>query len=226
MDAGKLAVVGFLLSGVSVAQTGLAKHNVLLEGTPGALFIVNNSNHRILAYTLLFVTKNGQMAPSLHDMFGQLRKQPMSSVGIPPMTKFAHRPSTESRDANGQNAVTQAVSVVLDSVVFENGMIVGPDKAGGFDQFSARVRAEQDAHSVLTKSNNSASAWLALEAFASGQTVPSVEASRSSLYQYRYQRVFKVSAAALLTVRSRRGDVAALALAKSSDSYPMIVKGE
>jgi len=215
-----------LLASLAMAQAGLPKYGVLLGGSVSSPTIVNNSSHRILAYTLLFDQGNGAVHPSLYEMLGQLRKLPMSSVGIAPGVSLPHNPSAQVRDAKGQSPYAVAIAVSLDSVLFDDGTLVGPDKAGSFDQLTARIQAEKDIHAILLNGNGAESAWAALSGIASGQAVAPTQASRSQPYQGRYASMYKVFAAELLRVRSGTGDAAALHLAGSSMSYPTIVKGE
>lgn len=213
-----------LFLNVTSAQTGLARHGVFLQGTPGSPLIVNQSSHRILAYTLLFVHANGATTPSLQVMLGQLRNQPLTSVGIAPMTTYTHRSSAEVRDPNGALPTEQALSVVLDSVLFDDGTLVGPDEAGSFYPLTARIQAEKDAHAVLLHADGAASAWATLASFASGKTLPPVDAGQPLAYQHRYQALFQIYAEELLHVRSKGGESAALRLAHSSAFYPVIVR--
>src|SRR5215831_11963548 len=116
--------------------TGLAQSSldgVSLGGNPSAPLIINNSAHRVLAYTLMFQGVNGVSNFSSFSMLGQLRDQPISNVGIAPGANWAHnsRPTAvQAADGKGQSPFAFATSVALDSVLFEDGRFVGPDKAG------------------------------------------------------------------------------------------------
>ena len=217
--------VSILLATFAGAQSGLPKYGVFLEGTVSSPIIVNHSSHRILAYCLLFDHGSGVVIPSLQVMLGQLRRQPMSAVGIAPGGQHLHQPVAQVADAKGQLPNEGPIALTLDSVLFEDGTLVGPDKSGSFDQLTARIQAEKDVHAVL-KNGGTPSAWTALERIASGQTSPAPEQSRSQGYRSRYQAMFRASAVELLNVRSRAGDAAANDLARSSAFYPAIVKGE
>src|SRR5712691_722507 len=208
-----------LLASVAMAQTGLPQAGVLLGGTTvTSPIIINNSGHRILAYTLLFDLGNGASYPSVFAMLGQLRKLPISSVGIAPGASFPHRSNVQFRDASGQSPTARATAVALDSVLFDDGTLVGPDKAGSFDQLTADNQAEKDVHAILVTANGAESAWTVLKEIASaGKTAPAVQSSRPQLYQYRYREMSRVYADELVRVRSAVGDAAALQLAHSSD---------
>src|SRR6516162_9440441 len=133
------------------AQSSL--DGVSLGGSASAPLIINNSSHRVLAYTLMFQGANGGASFSSFSMLGQLRDQPISNVGIASGASWAHnsRPTAvQSLDAKGQSPFAFATSVALDSVLFEDGRIVGPDKAGSYDQLTALVQAEKDVHDIIT----------------------------------------------------------------------------
>ena len=217
---------GRLATGDFGAQTGLPQYGVLLSGTVSSPIIVNNSSHRILAYTLLFDQKKRCVKPVRICDARPATQTAYILGGIAPLASHRHDSSAEVRDAKGQSPTIGAKAVVLDSVLFDDGTLVGPDKAGSFDQLTARIQAEKDVHAVVVTANGADSVWTALERMASGQTVPAIQPSRSQMYQYRYQSMFKTYAAELLNVRVRAGNAAALDLARSSVFYPTIVKGE
>jgi hypothetical protein len=217
-----------LVASTALAQTGLPQFGVVLGGTVNSPVIINNSSHRILAYTLSFDKGNGVPQNTLYMMMGQLRDQSPSSAGIAPGANFQHPAGTQvqAQDASGKSPTAGAIAVALDSVLFDDGTLVGPDKAGNFDSLLGRVQAEKDVHAILIGANGAASVWATLEGFASGQTAPPIVPGQSHNYQRQYLVEFRSYATELLTVRKRGGDAAALKAAHSSDSYPAIVRGE
>ena len=216
-----------LAASIALAQAGLPQFGVLVGGTVNSPVIINNSSHRILAYTLSFDKGNGASYRSLYSMLGQLRRQPLSSTGIAPGANFPHPvgQAVQVQDAGGKSPVAGATAVSLDSVLFDDGTLVGPDHAGSFDKLLARVQAEKDVHAILTSTNGTASSWATLEGFASSQPVIAVPPGHSRNYERQYLLSFKTYAAELLRVRQRQGDAAALQLAHSSDVYPAIIRG-
>lgn len=161
-------------------------------------------------------------------MLGQLRRQPMSSVGIAPGASRAHdsQALTNSLDAKGQSAFAWATSVTIDSVLFEDGRLVGPDKAGSYDQLTARLQAEKDVHELLTKATDVTQAWVTLEGIASGQIEPPTDKSQSQKYQRRYRAEYQTFSTELVRVRSKLGDAAAMDLAHGYVFDVKIVRGE
>jgi hypothetical protein len=218
-----------LAASTAVAQTGLPQYGVVLGGTVNSPVIINNSSHRILAYTLSFDMGNG-VPPhnTLYMMIGQLRDRSPSLAGIAPGANFVHSPGTlvQVQDARGKSSTAGAIAVALDSVLFDDGTLVGPDKAGNLDSLLGRVDGEKDVHAIFAGANSTAAGAAILEGFASGQTVPPIPPGRSRNYQRQYLASVRANAIELLNVWKRGGDAAALKKAHSSDSYPAIVRGE
>jgi len=184
--------------------------------------------HRVLAYTLMFQGVNGVSSFSPFSMLGQLRDQPISNVGIAPGASWAHnsRPTAvQAVDAKGQSPFDFASKVALDSVLFEDGRFVGPDKAGSYDQLTALVQAEKDVHDIITTAKDLAQAWTVLESVAAGQTQPVRDQSRSEKYWLRYLTAYRNFSTKLLRARSNVGDAAAMRLAHMYMFKPKIVKG-
>jgi hypothetical protein len=206
------------------AQASL--EGVSLGGTVSAPVIVNNSSHRVLEYTLLFQGPKGPSRPSTYSMLPQLRKEPLSSVGIAPGTSWTHPTNAfvQVLDASGQPSVASVTNVVLDSVLFEDGRPVGPDKAGHYEMLILSLQAERDAHEILTTATDVAHAWTVLENIASGQTKPPRDPSQSEKDWIFYSQVYRTRATELVQVRSKLGDAAAMDLARAYVFSPKIVK--
>ena len=209
------------------AQSSL--DGVSLGGNPSAPLIINSSSHRVLAYALMFQGANGVSSFSSFSMLGQLRDQPTSNVGIAPGASWAHnsRPTVvQAADAKGQSPFAFATSVALDSVLFEDGRLVGPDKAGSYDQLTALVQAEKDVHDIITTAKDLVQAWRVLENIAAGQTRPARDPSQSDKYWRRYLVAYRNYSTELLQARSNVGDTAAINLAHMYMFKPKIVKGD
>jgi hypothetical protein len=203
-------------------MTGLPQAGVTLAGTPGSPVIVNNSSHRILAYTLLSQGTGGRGSPHTYNMIGQLRNNPQA--GIAPGTSFPEAqlmPSRpETRDASG-TPPPPPTQVSLDSVLFEDGVLVGPDKNNSFDAITARLRAQNDVNATVE-----AGAWPKLQQIvAAGKTVAPPRAD-SEIYQFFYSLGLFDAAEEMLRVRERSGDAGALQLAASMRIYPTITRGQ
>jgi hypothetical protein len=216
-----VAITLFVIAVSAIAQmTGLPQAGVTLIGTPASPVIVDNSSLRILAYTLLYQGTAGRGSPHTFSMIGQLRNNPQA--GIAPGTSFseAQLPArTETRDASG-NPPPPPTQVSLDSVLFENGVLVGPDKNNSFDAIAARLQAQKDVNSTVE-----AGAWPKLQQIvAAGKTVAPPRAD-SEIYQFFYRLGLVNAAEEMLRVRERSGDAGALQLAASMRIYPTITRG-
>jgi hypothetical protein len=198
---------------------GLPQAEVTLAGTPTAPVIINNSSHWILAYTLVDQDAAAPVRPHTYDMIGQLRNNPRA--GIAPGGSFPDGQSprpVETRDASGAPP-RPPTQVSLDSVVFDNGVLVGPDKANIFDAITARLQAQKDVNLAVQ-----AGAWSKLQEIADGgNAAPALIGSE--IYQRNYRLRIVVAAREMLGVRERTGDAGALKLAASMAVYPTITRG-
>jgi hypothetical protein len=200
---------------------GLPEAQVSLTGTPTAPIIINNSSHWILAYTIVNQNAAGPARPHTYDMIGQLRNHPRA--GIAPGISFSEAQSvrpTETRDARGAPllAPTQAS---LDSILFENGVLVGPDKMNSFDAITARLQAQKDVNMAVEAGD-----WSKLQQIANGNDVGAPAPTGSEIYQRSYRQQVVSAATEMLGVRSRTGDAGALKLAASMAVYPTITRGQ
>jgi hypothetical protein len=181
--------------------------------------IINNSSHRILVYTLVEQDANGNVRPHTYDMIRQFRNNPQA--GIAPGASFSESQlpgRTEVRNASGA-PLPPPIEVSLDSVLFDNGVLVGPDGSNSFDAITARLQAQKDV-SLAVESGD----WLKLQQIvAAGDPASSTPVS-AGIYQRNY-RLFVVSAAKeMLAARDRTGDAATLKLAASMASFPTITR--
>jgi hypothetical protein len=217
------SIIGLLASAVAaMAQMiGLPRAQVTLAGTPTAPVIINNSSHWILAYTMVDQNPTGPVRPHTYDMIGQLRNNPRA--GIAPGVSFSEAQSftrTEIRDARGAPppAPTQ---VSLDSVLFDDGVLVGPDKMNSFDAISARLQAQKDINLAVE-----AGEWSKLQQIADGRNAGAPAVAGSHIYQRNYRLRIVIAATEMLGVRERTGDAGALKLAASMAAYPTITRGQ
>ncbi len=213
-------IVFLVMTAAAMAQmTGLPQAEVTLTGIPTAPVIGNNSSHWILAYTLVDQDAAGHVRPHTYSMIGQLRNNPRA--GIAPGASFSEAQlhgSVQTRDASGAPP-PPPIQVSLDSVVFDNGELVGPDKNNSLDAIAARLQAQKDVNLVVE-----AGAWSKLQQIAGGD-VGAPALAGSDIYQRSY-RLGAVSAATeMLRVRERNGDTGALKLAASMAVYPTITRG-
>ena len=161
-----------LLGLSAMAQTtGLPQYGVLLEGTADKPRLVNNSPHRIVAYAVRY---DNQKRSSLVSMLGQVRTQPISSVGIAPGdwvvfgqagTLGGNGGVGGTRDARGLRF--QHTSASLDAVLFEDGYVVGPDQGGMFDRLTSQIKDEQEVAALLLNTTDREAAWATIQSIAS-----------------------------------------------------------
>jgi hypothetical protein len=210
-----------MAKGAMAQMIGLPDAGVTLAGTPTAPVIVNDSSHRILRYTLVEQDATGNVRPHSYDMIRQFINDPLA--GIAPGAEFPEAQllqRTETRNASGAPP-PPAIQVALDSVLFDDGVLVGPDKSNSYDAITARLQAQHDINAAVEAGN-----WSNLQQIvATGDGGVRALAS-SGMYERNY-RLFVVSAAKeVLSVRDRSGDAAALKRAASMASFPMITRGQ
>jgi len=102
------------------AQTGLPELGVLLSGGS----IINQSSHRILAFTVVYPQGN-RPAFYTHSRMGMLRTHSMSESGFAAGTVIDIRATKMGPLATGQNFFNP---VSIDAILFEDGRVVGPDR--------------------------------------------------------------------------------------------------
>ena len=215
-------MVFLIMSGGAVAQMiGLPQAGVSIAGTITVPVIINNSSHRILVYTLVEQDANGNVRPHTYDMIRQFRNNPQA--GIAPGASFSESQlpgRTEVRNASGA-PIPPPIEVSLDSVLFDNGVLVGPDRSNSFEAITARLQAQKDVSLAVEAGD-----WPKLQQIvAAGDPASSTPVS-AGIYQRNY-RLFVVSAAKeMLAARDRTGDAATLKLAASMASFPTITRGQ
>ena len=200
---------------------GLPEAQVTLGGTPTAPIIINNSSHWILTYTIVNQSAAGPARPHTYDMVGQLRNSPQA--GIAPGTSLSEAQSfrpTQVKDARGA-PLPPPIQVSLDSVLFDNGVLVGPDNMNSFDVIASRLQAQKEVNLAVE-----AGAWSKVQQLANGGNASVPALFGSEVYQRNYQRRVVIAAREMLGVRERMGGEAALKLAASMTRYPTITRGQ
>ena len=214
-------IVFLVVAAAAIAQmVGLPQAGVILAGTPASPVVINNSSHWILAYTLVNQNTAGRVLPHTYDMIGQLRNNPRA--GIAPGASFpdGQLPRVETRDASGAPPLPPT-QVSLDSVIFDNGELVGPDRAKIFDVITARLQAQKDVNLAVE-----AGAWSKIQQIADGGNTGAPAPAGSEMYQRSYRQRAVIAATEMLRVRERTGDAGALQLAASMAAYPTITRAQ
>jgi hypothetical protein len=113
----------------------------------------------------------------------------------------------------------------LDSVLFDDGLFVGPDLGHMYESITARINAEVSVDSLLLSAKTDrdfATAWDQIKQIAETPSVPPTSAPGFiDLVDPNSPRWFAMQ---LLSVRDRLGEKAAVAQAASSLAYPKIHK--
>ncbi|MBZ5635179.1 MAG: hypothetical protein LAO55_18810 [Acidobacteriia bacterium] len=217
------SIIVLLVSAAAVMaqMIGLPQAEVILAGTPTAPVVINNSSHWILAYTFVDQDAAGHVRPHTYDMIGQLRNNPRA--GIAPGVSSSEAQSLvrpQIRDARGAPP-PPPTQVFLDSVLFDNGVLVGPDRTNSFDAITARLQAQKDVNLAVE-----AGAWSKLQQIADGGSAGAPALAGSEIYQRNYRQRIVIAATEMLRVRERTGDAGALKLAASMAVYPTITRGQ
>jgi hypothetical protein len=214
--------VFLVIAAAAIAQMiGLPQAQVTLAGTPAAPVVINNSSHWVLAYTIVDQNGAGPVRPHTYDMIGELRNNPRA--GIAPGISFSEAQlsrRTELRDASGAPP-PPPTQVSIDSVLFDNGVLVGPDRMNSFDAITARLQAQKDVNMAVE-----AGEWSKLQQIADGRNGGAPTLTGSDTYQRNYRQRAVVAATEMLHVRESTGDVGALKLAASMAAYPTITRGQ
>jgi hypothetical protein len=205
----------------AIAQMiGLPQAEVSLAGTPTAPVVINNSSHWILAYTIVDQSGVGPVRPHTYNRIDQLRNNPRAGIAPGASSADGQFPRVETRDARGAPP-PPPTQVSLDSVLFDNGVLVGPDRANMFYVFTARLQAQRDVNLEVE-----AGAWSKLQQIADGGTASARALTPSEIYQRSYRERAVIAATEMLRARERTGDAGALKLAASMAVYPTITRGQ
>lgn len=239
----------FLLSVVAPAAlaqlTGLPEYGVLLSGTPDNPVVLNQSPHRILAFALRTRREGQDRFSGTHSNQVGLSQLTRGNAdpdgpGIPPGgTSLSLQPFPVGIGiVNGQRADIGNAEATLDSVLFDDGLFVGPDLGHVYESITARIAAEVSVDSILLSAKTDSEftrAWEQIKQIA--ETPPGT--TRSCFAYIASANVCAFShegppvedrnspsqfANQLLFVRDRLGEKSAVAQAASSLTYPKIHK--
>jgi hypothetical protein len=223
-----ISVLPLLLLLIAVAPAaraqlvGLPQYGVLLSGTPDNPVVLNQSPHRILAFTLRQRGDRSLMTFSNQAGLSQLTRGNggPDGPGIPPGGTSLSPPQVmpaQVMAAPGQRAHIGYAEATLDSVLFDDGMFVGPDLGHMYESITARITAEVSVVSILLSAKTDgefATAWEQIKQIAETPRVPPTSAPGPNS-QFAMQ---------LLAVRDRLGEKAAVAKAAASLASPKIHK--
>jgi hypothetical protein len=214
------------IGGVMMAQD---IHGVTLAGTLTSPIIVNNSGHTVVAYTLqITIQKSGRPFPWLYardaylnmrnDAFLAAIHQPTNPApnGMPPGQTQAVQFSDKEKSQGISN-------ITLDAVVFDNGMLSGPDTGGYFDNLTAQLSGERDLHkSVLSAIASGQDPWATVQTLAN-QDTRSFQITTNSDWVYQMRR--HMAASELIRIKQTGGVTNAIEFAKATVAvYPNIQK--
>jgi hypothetical protein len=239
-----LLLLFFALAPAAMAQlVGLPEYAVLLSGTPDNPVVLNQSPHPILAFALR-VRRGDQGFGTQSNLVGlsQLTRGNVGAAGpgIPPggtSLSLSTQPSPVTT-VNGQRADIGNAEATLDSVLFDDGLFVGPDLGHVYESITAMITAEVSVDSLLLSAKTEsdfATAWDQIKQIAETPLVPpsgcfayiapanvcAFNPTGRALVDPNSPRQFAMQ---LLSVRDRLGEKAAVAQAASSLAYPKIHK--
>jgi hypothetical protein len=224
-----------LLVGVSPAVMaqliGLPQYGVLLSGTPDNPVVLNQSLHRILAFAL-------RLRRGDQDRFSETRSNQVGlnqltrgyaagpdGPGIPPGGTSLSLPQmmpTQTRNPAGQRTDIGFTEATLDSVLFDDGLFVGPDFIHIYESITARITAEVSVDSLLLSAKTDrdfAAAWYQIKQIAETPSVyhtPASEIGTAGRGVLDPNFSLRQLAIRLLAVRDRLGEKAAVARAAAS----------
>lgn len=229
-----LLLLLFAVAPAAMAQlVGLPEYGVLLSGTRDNPVVLNQSQHRILAFALRQRSGDKGLATISNQVgLSQLTRGNAgpSGPGIPPGGTSLSLPQVAApqvRTAPGQR--TDIAEVTLDSVLFDDGLFVGPDLSHAYESITARITAEVSVDSILLSAKTGgelATAWEQIKQIAETPLVPPTPAP-GTIPESRLvpdPNSPRQSAMQLLSVRERLGEKAAVAQAAASLAYPKIHK--
>ena len=199
---------------------GLPDEGVLLSGSPAAPILVNNTNRRIIGYTIRYINTSG---PSINDtQLALLRIHHYtgeSPLVIQPQTERSV-PSSGRTIVAGVKDPSVPIQAILDAVIFDDGEVVGPDITHTLERVQVHIQAEHDIHQKARAAhgltgNAKQAAWD--EIYRLSIQDPSGEGNSLNV-----QYMQRTAANELLEVRERLGDDSAFELAKGSLKYPTL----
>jgi hypothetical protein len=222
-----LLLLFFAVAPAAMAQlVGLPEYGVLLSGTPDNPVVLNQSPHRILAFALrqgrgMFFSNQAGLSQLTRGNAGP------EGPGIPPggtSLSLPHVAAPQVMTAGGRADIGHT-EATLDSVLFDDGLLVGPDLGHMYERIAAEIFVDSLLLSAKTESDF-ATAWDQIKQIAETPLVPPTSAPGTTttgrpFVDSNSRRQF---ARQLLSVRDRLGEKAAVAQAASSLAYPKIHK--
>lgn len=205
----------------SINVTGLSSYGVLLSGDPQKPTITNTTSRRIIAYSIIFQDAAGHHLNASTYSFLSIRNKGLENAGIAPGAQKLHEFSSAPVVHPAGSAFGPFVRATLDSVLFDDGEVVGPDTLGFFRQATTRIAAARDLYGPLLAAQNGSpsqrdTAWSAVILASEGtfsQTTP------ADIFYRRFQSTL---AAELVRVKNQRGEGAAFQLAAKAAAFPTI----
>lgn len=191
-----LVTVG-VVTATAQTQAGLPEYGVLLSGNT----IINNSGHRILAYTVTY-PQQGHTRSSTRNYLGELRRKALSEAGLGNGVFDINSQGINSqpvvmptvRNARGEQVGGPGVApAALDAVLFDDGRLVGPDTTKTFDLLTVSMQAERDVHSAFVRGGLDAARALMAETQNEPTTIPN--------FRYRSQVHARVRELEYITAR-------------------------
>lgn len=188
---------------------------------PYCLFVRNNSSQPIYSVTLVYRSRDLAGAESIISNGLRMSVRPRPRFLLPGEAAFLAPMAGLSRIAKPANRTFQssqvfqverdrvvqgfaakvAVSIALDSVVFSDGTLAGPDAAHRFDTYRGLSDAEQSVLAIV-KSASQADVFSQLSSLASA----AVTETPASTYAYWYAQRRQQFASELLAGIARNGD--------------------
>jgi hypothetical protein len=138
--------------GQQTALVGLPEFGVTLTGTPAEPTVVNSSGQVIIGHMLRVFYLNSSVPMNMsnfkargiwmHRPGNEAAEGLQPNQSENPLTRFlGPHPSVHMRWQGGGDSTGTPVKIVLDSVVFASGQMVGPDVVNEFPKLSERVAA-------------------------------------------------------------------------------------
>jgi hypothetical protein len=163
---------------------GLPEYGVLLSGTADNPVVLNQSQHRILAFALRQRRDGSLITFSNQAGLSQLTRgnSGPDGPGIPPGETSLSLPQVAALQvmtAPGQRTDIGNTEATLDSVLFDDGLFVGPDLGHKYESITARIAAEVSVDSLLSSAKTDgefATAWDQIKQIAENPPVPPTSA--------------------------------------------------
>jgi hypothetical protein len=204
---------------MSSVLVGLPEHGVTLSGDPNAPTIHNNTDRRVVMYTIQFYKAgpNGPVERNLSVRNGiphlQL-KTPNEPTTVPARGSKVYPPEPT------ETSLGQAVTATLESVVFEDGEFVGPDRREMFPTLKAVVDGERKLYQSVVERKSDATNWNKITALQNWDgRGPLPDNANPTEAEDRAAGHLKVRASELVHKRDMAGDDSAQKLASSYLAY-------